>query len=156
MLVVPFLFLYSSLAWLTLGLPINLSSYLHAYSQSVWFSSFWFDIETLVVFAVISWIAGKEDRQLIWKTIRVPEPKYAGLSLAIPIGIVALLSPGQYLFDRPQWAAHNFGNMDPPQFASYFTLPHPWLLLVLFSALIEDIVFRCLLLLPLIQRFQVY
>lgn len=155
-LVGPLYLLYSSLAWLTLGLPIILSSHLPAYSQSVWFSRFSSAIETLVVFAVISWIAGKEDRQLIWKTIRVPEPKYAGLSLAIPIGIVVLLSTGQYLFDRAQWAAHNFGNMDPPQFASYFTFPDPWLLLVFFPALIEEMIFRGLLQIRLIQRYGVY
>jgi membrane protease YdiL (CAAX protease family) len=155
-LVGPLYLLYSSLAWLTLGLPIILSSHLPAYSQSVWFSRFSSAIETLVVFAVISWIAGKEDRQLIWKTIRVPEPTYAGLSLAIPIGIAVLLSTGQYLFDRAQWAAHNFGNMDPPQFGSYFTLPDPWLLLLFFPALFEEMIFRGLLQRRFVQRYGNY
>ena len=127
-----------------------------AYSQSVWFSRFSSTIETLVVFAVILWIAGKEDRKVIWKTIRLPEPKYACLSLAIPIGIAGLLSTGQYLFDRAQWAAHNFGNMDPPQFGSYFTFPDPWLLLLFFAALFEEMIFRGLLQRRLIHRFGIY
>src|SRR6267143_5871360 len=155
-LVGPLYLLSSSLAWLTLGLPIILSSHLPAYSQSVWFSRFSSVLETLAIFAVISWIAGKEDRQVIWKTIRLPEPRYAGLSVAIPIGIAVLLSTGQYLFDRAQWAAHNFGNIDPPQFGSYFTLPDPWLLLLFFPALFEEMIFRGLLQHRSVQRYGTY
>ncbi len=155
-LVGPLYLLSSSLAWLTLGLPIIFTSHVPAYSQSVWFSGFSSTIETLVVFAVILWITGKEDRKVIWKTIRLPEPKYAGLSLAIPIGIAGFLSTGQYLFDRAQWAAHNFGNMDPPQFGSYFTFPDPWLLLLFFAALFEETIFRGLLQRRLIHRYGMY
>jgi membrane protease YdiL (CAAX protease family) len=155
-LVGPLYLLSSSLTWLTLGLPIILSSHLPAYSQSVWFSRLSSVLETLAIFAVISWIAGKEDRQVIWKTIRLPEPRYAGLSVAIPIGIAVLLSTGQYLFDRAQWAAHNFGNMDPPQFGSYFTLPDPWLLLLFFPALFEQMIFRGLLQRRFVQRYGTY
>ncbi len=155
-LVGPLYLLSSLLAIVTIGIPIILSARMPAYIQSDWFSRSSSVIEALVLFVVISWIAGKEGRQVIWKTIRLPEPKYAGLSLAIPIGIAVLLSTGQYLFDRAQWAAHNFGNMDPPQFASYFTFPDPWLLLVFFPALIEEMIFRGLLQIRLIQRYGVY
>jgi membrane protease YdiL (CAAX protease family) len=155
-LVGPLYLLSSSLAWLTVGFPIILTSHLPAYTQSAWFSRSSSAIETLVFFAVIFWIAEKEDRQVIWKTIRLPEPKYAGLSLAIPIGIAVVLSTGQYLFDRAQWAAHNFGNMDPPQFGSYFTFPDPWLLLLFFAALFEEMIFRGLLQRRFIQRYGIY
>jgi len=124
--------------------------------QSKRFSRLSSVLETLAIFAVISWIAGKEDRQVIWKTIPLPEPRYAGLSVAIPIGIAVLLSTGQYLFDRAQWSAHNFGNMDPPQFGSYFTLPDPWLLLLFFPALFEEMIFRGLLQRRSVQRYGTY
>ena len=54
-LVGPLYLLYSSLAWLTLGLPMILSSHIPAYAQSAWFSRFSSTIETPVVFAVIFW-----------------------------------------------------------------------------------------------------
>ena len=155
-LVGPLYLISSSLAWLTLGLPIILSSRVPAYTQSVWFSRFSRPLEGIVVLAVMIWIAGKDDRRVISKTIRLPEPKYAGLSVAIPIGIAVVLSTGQYLFDRARWAAHNFGNMDPPQFGSYFTLPDPWLLLLFFPALFEEMIFRGLLQRRFVQRYGIY
>jgi membrane protease YdiL (CAAX protease family) len=137
-----------------MGLPTILSSHEPAYSQSVWFSRF--SSVTLVLFAAIFWIAGKECRQVIWKSVRLPGPKYVGLALAIPIGIGIFLSAGQYLFDRAPWAAHNFGDMDPPQFRSYFTFPDPWLLLAFFPALFEEMIFRGLLQRHFIQRYGIY
>jgi len=100
-----------------------------AYIQSVWFSRFSFVIEGLVVFAVLLWIAGREDRPVIWKTIRLPEPMYAGLALVIPIGIGVLLTTGQYLFDRAQcgrhttleaWICHNSVPISPSPIPSSF------------------------------------
>jgi membrane protease YdiL (CAAX protease family) len=155
-LVGPLFLLSSLLAYLTIGLPIFFSSHVPAYLQSAWFSRFSSVIEAVAVFAVIFWIAGKEDRQVIWNRIRLPELGYAGLALAIPIGIGVVLSTGQYLFDRGQWAAHNFGNMDPPQFGSYFTLPDPWFLLLFFPALFEEMIFRGLLQRRFIQRYGIY
>jgi len=155
-LVGPLYLLSSSLAWFTLGLPMILSSHMPAYTQSVWFSRFSSTIETLVVFAVIFWIAGKEDRQVIWKAVRLPEPRYAGLALAFPIGIAMLLSTSQYLVVRALWAAHDFGRFSPPQFRSYFDLPDPWLLLAFFAAFFEEMIFRGLLQRRFIQRYGIY
>ena len=155
-LVGPLYLVSSLLALFAIGLPIILSSYVPAYIQSVWFSRFSPVIETLAVLAVILWIVGKEDRHMIWNTLRLPKLGYAGLALAIPIGIGSLLSIGQYLFDRAEWAAHNFGNMDPPQFGSYFAFPDPWFLLLFLPALFEEMIFRGLLQRRLIQRYGIY
>jgi len=46
--------------------------------------------------------------------------------------------------------------MDPPQFGSYFAFPDPWFLLLFFSALFEEMVFRGLLQRRLIQRYGIY
>jgi membrane protease YdiL (CAAX protease family) len=155
-LVGPLYLLSSSLAIVTVGIPIVLSSRILAYVQSDWFPMFSSVAEGLLIFVVISWIAGKGGRQVMWKTIRLPEPAYAGLSLAIPLGIAVLLSTGQYVFDRVQWAAHSFGNMNPPQFVSYFTFPDPWLLFLFFAAFFEEMIFRGLLQRRFIQRYGIY
>jgi len=155
-LVGPLYLVSTLLALFTIGVPIALSSYVPAYIQSVWFSQFSPVIEGLVVFAVILWIAGRGDREVIWKTIRLPEPMHVGLALVIPVGIGVLLTTGQYLFDRAQWAAHNFGNMDPPQFGSYFTFPDAWFLLLFLPAFFEEMIFRGLLQRRLIQRYGIY
>jgi membrane protease YdiL (CAAX protease family) len=155
-LVGPLCFLYSLLAFLTIGLPMIFSMRVLAYSQSIWFSRFSSVAEAIVVFAVIFWITRNEDRQVIWKTIRFPKPEYAGFALAIPIGIGVLLSTGQYLFDRAQWTAQSFGTLDSPQFWSYFTLPDLWLLLLFFSAFFEEVIFRGFLQHRFIQRYGIY
>jgi membrane protease YdiL (CAAX protease family) len=155
-LVGPLFLLSSLLTFLTMGLPIYFSSHVPAYIQSDWFPRFSSVIEALFVFGVIFWLAGKKDRQVIRNATRLPEPAYAGLALAIPIGLGLLLSTGQYLFDRAEWTAHNFGNMDPPRFSSYFTLPDPWLLLLFFPALFEEMIFRGLLQRRFIQRYGTY
>ena len=155
-LVGPLCFLYSFLAFLTIGLPMILSMRVPAYSQSVWFSRFSSVAEAILLFAVIFWIAGSAGRQVIWKTIRFPKPEYAALALAIPIGIGVLLSTGQYLFDRAQWTAQGFGTLDAPQFGSYFTVPDLWLLLLFFSAFFEEMIFRGFLQNRSIQRYGIY
>jgi membrane protease YdiL (CAAX protease family) len=155
-LVGPHFFLYGFLVFLTTGLPMILSMRVPAYSQSIWFSRFFGVAAAIVVLAVILWIAGREGRQVIWKTIRFPKPEYICLALAIPIGIGVLLSAGQYLFDRAQWMAQSFGTLGSPQFGSYFTLPDFWLLLLFFSAFVEEMIFRGFLQHRFVQRYGIY
>jgi membrane protease YdiL (CAAX protease family) len=155
-LVGPLCFLYSFLAFLAIGLPMILSMPVLAYIQSIWFSRFSDVAAAAVVFAVIFWIAGREGRQVIWKTVRFPKPEYACLALAIPIGIGVLLSIGQYLFDRAQWMAESLGTLDSPQFGSYFTFPDLWLLLLVFPAFFEEMIFRGFLQHRFIQRYGIY
>jgi hypothetical protein len=67
-LVGPLYLVSSLLALFTIGLPMILSSSVPAYIQSVWFSRFSPIIEVVAAFALIFWIAGKEDRHVIWNT----------------------------------------------------------------------------------------
>jgi membrane protease YdiL (CAAX protease family) len=99
---------------------------------------------------------GKANRQVIRKAMGLPEPRYVALGLAFPIGIALLLSLGQYLVDRALWAAHDFGRYSPPQFRMYFGLPDPWLVLVFFAALFEEMIFRGLLQRRFVQRYGIY
>lgn len=156
MLVGPLFLVSSLLLFFVVGIPSILSSNLPTYSQNIWFTRFSPVLWAIVEFAFILWIAGTEGRQVMRETIRIPELKYACLAMAFPIGIVVLLSTGQYLFDRAEWVTHNLGTIDPPQFGSYFTMPNPWLLLLFFSALFEEVIFRGLLQRRFIQRYGTY
>jgi membrane protease YdiL (CAAX protease family) len=155
-LVGPLFVLYSLFTFLTLGLPLILSSRLFAYIQSAWFLQLSYALGALFVFAILLWIMGEESRQVVWNSARLPEPRYVALGLAFPVGIAVLFSTGQYLLDRSIWAARNFGKGFPPQFGSYFGFPDPWLLLLFFPALFEELIFRGLLQRRFVQRYAVY
>jgi membrane protease YdiL (CAAX protease family) len=151
------LFLLSRLfSLITVGIPMILTSHLPTYTQSNWFARCSPIVEALLFLGVIALIVRREGREVVWKSMRIPETRYVSLALAIPIGIAVFLSTGQYLFDRAGWAAHNFGNMMPPRIGSYFTLPDLWLLLLFFSALSEEMIFRGLLQRGFIQRYGIY
>jgi membrane protease YdiL (CAAX protease family) len=64
------------------------------------------------------------------------------LALVFPIGIDVFISAGQYILDRAQWAANDFGKLAPPQFGPYFQVPDIWLLLLFFAAFFEEVIFR--------------
>jgi membrane protease YdiL (CAAX protease family) len=102
------------------------------------------------------WIAGRDSRRILCRWIRLPRLAYLVIALAIPIAITLALTTGQYLVDRADWAAHNFGRLDAPQFASYFGHFNPWLLLNFFSAFFEEIIFRGLLQPRFLQRYGLY
>jgi membrane protease YdiL (CAAX protease family) len=155
-LVGPLFLLYNSFTFVTLVLPALFTSRLPFYSQSAWFSRLSPVLGTLFVFAMLLWIMGKESRQVIRNAAKLPEPRYVALGLAFPIGIAVLLSIGQYLVDRAQWAAHDFGRFSPPQFGTYFDLPDPWLLLAFFAALFEEVIFRGLLQRRFVERYGIY
>jgi membrane protease YdiL (CAAX protease family) len=155
-LVGPLFLLYSLFTFITLLLPAVFTSRLPFYSQSAWFSRLSPVLGALFVFAILLWIMGKGSRQVICKAAGLPEPRYVALGLAFPIGIAVLLSTGQYLVDRSQWAAHDFGRFSPPQFRTYFDLPDPWLLLAFFPALFEEMIFRGLLQRRFVQRYGIY
>jgi membrane protease YdiL (CAAX protease family) len=155
-LVGPLFLLFSLFTFLTLLLPAMFTSRLPFYSQSAWFSRLSPVLGALFVFAVLFWIIGKESRQVIYNSAKLPEPRYVALGLAFPIGIAVLLSSAQYLVDRALWAAHDFGRFSPPQFRTYFDLPHPWLLLAFFAALFEEMIFRGLLQRQFVKRYGIY
>ncbi|HEX4542555.1 MAG TPA: CPBP family intramembrane glutamic endopeptidase [Candidatus Acidoferrum sp.] len=92
----------------------------------------------------------------MWSSARLPEPRYVALGLAFPVGIAVLLSTGQYLLDRAIWVARDFGKDFPPRLGTYFGFPDPWLLLLFFPALFEELIFRGLLQRRFLQRYGVY
>ena len=155
-LVGPLFLLYNSYTFVTLVLPSLFTSRLPFYSQSAWFSRLSPVFGTLFVLAILLWIIGKESRQVIRNVSELPEPRHVALGLAFPVGVAVLLSTGQYLVDRAQWAAHDFRRFSPPQFTSYFDLPDPWFLLTLFTAFFEEMIFRGLLQRRFVERYGIY
>jgi membrane protease YdiL (CAAX protease family) len=154
-LVGPLFLLYSLLAWLIFGIPILLLSRSTGYLQNVWFSRGITIVEVLPLgFAL--WLAGDAERRILRGLIRLPQYVYFFVALAFPIGICAAISAGQYFFDRAAWAAHDFGRLDPPQLASYFALPDPWLLLLFFAAFFEELIFRGVLQRRFLERYGLY
>jgi membrane protease YdiL (CAAX protease family) len=155
-LVGPLLVMSVLLGLLTIGFPVAFSSRIPLYVQTIWFQKLSPIVEVAAGFAVLLWIMGKENRRVIWSVVRLPEPRYAVLGLSFPIGITALISAAQYLIARAQWAAHDFGREVPPAFGSFFAVPDPWLCLLIFSALFEEMIFRGLLQRRFIQRYGIH
>jgi len=142
--------------FLALGFPVLFLSRILAYAQTVWFNELSNVAEAVFMLCALLWIMGKENRQVIWSMVRLPEPRHAALGLSFPIGITVLISTSQYLFARAQWAASDFGRSAPPTLSSYFNFPDLWLYLLIFPALFEEMIFRGLLQRRFIQRYGVH
>ena len=108
-----------------------------------------------LLLAISLLVVGASGRGLARRVIRLPEPKFALVGLAIACGIDCLIPAVWYLFDRMQWAAHNVGWFDPPRLSAYFDSVDPWLLLLIFAAFAEEVVFRGILQPRFIQRFGI-
>jgi membrane protease YdiL (CAAX protease family) len=155
-LIGPLLVVTILMGFLTIGYPVLFLSRMPLYAQTVWFNKLPPVAEAVAMLGILLWIMGKENRQLIWSMARLTEPRHAALGLSFPIGITVLISASQYLLARAQWAAHDFGREAPPTFSSFFELPDPWLYLLIFSALFEEMIFRGLLQRRFIKRYGVH
>jgi membrane protease YdiL (CAAX protease family) len=154
-LIGPFFLVGPMLALLTMGLLYLSSSHLQAYLASEWFVRLGRIVDPLIELGIPFWVSGRDGRQAAWRSIRAFKPQYALLGAAVPIGISVMLSVGNYMFDRILWA-HGFGASWLPEFRVYFDFPDTWLLLLFFSALFEEIIFRGLLQPRFIRRYGLY
>ncbi len=126
-----------------------------AYLGSEWFVRMGRIVDPLIALGITCWVAGRDGRQAAWHSIRAFKPQYALLGASVPIGLSVIISVGDYIFDRILWA-HGFGASWLPEFRSYFDFPDPWLSLLFFGALFEEIIFRGLLQPRFIQRYGLY
>jgi membrane protease YdiL (CAAX protease family) len=113
-------------------------------------------LEAAILVALALLILGRAGRADARESVQLPEPRYALYAFLLPIGITCLLSFSDYLIDRANWAIYFFDQSFPPQFASHFNLTRawdPWLLLMVFGAFAEEIVFRGVLLERLMSRY---
>jgi len=144
------------LSFLTIGVPLIFTSRPPSFVQSDWFLRLSPIVEGIVVLGIVLCIMGKEGRETARSSIRLPGIKWTLLALAFPTTIDILISVGQYVLDRAQWAAREFGNFAPPQFGSYFNIPDIWFLLLFFGAFFEEVIFRGLLQTRFIYRYGLY
>jgi membrane protease YdiL (CAAX protease family) len=144
------------LSFLTMGVPFLLTSRLPSFVQSDLFPRLSAIPETVVILGIALCIMGREGREVVRNSIRLPDLRWPLLALAFPIGIDLFISTGQYILDRVQWAANDFGKFAPPQFGSYFNAPDIWLLLLFFAAFFEEVIFRGLLQTRFIHRYGVF
>jgi membrane protease YdiL (CAAX protease family) len=109
----------------------------------------------LLVFAVASYIIGSSTAPMLRRALRLPGEKSALLAAAFAIGIPVLISAGEYLWERAQFVRHDVGTViwEP---GTYFHFPEPFLLLLFFPALFEEIIFRGFLQPRLAQRYGLY
>ena len=144
------------LSFLLIGVPLLLTSRLPSFVQSDLFPRLSAIPETIVIFGAALCIMGREGRETVRNSIRLPDLRWPLLALAFPIGIDLFISTEQYLLDRVQWAASDFGKFAPPQFGPYFNVPDIWLLLLFFAALFEEVIFRGLLQTRFIHRYGLF
>lgn len=144
------------LGLLTIGVPLTLTSRLPSFLQSDWFSRLSPITEAAVVFGVALCIMGRDGRESIRGSIRLPGLGSSLLAAAFPISIDIFISSGQYVLDRAHWAARDFDQLGSPQFGSYFNVPDLWLLLLIFAAFFEEVIFRGLLQTRFIHRYGLY
>lgn len=153
------LFLIAGLFGILLGLPYFFlhGSVLANYASMMRIVGSVLDAALLIALAL--WILGSWGRNAARRSLQLPEPRYALLGLLLPILISGLPQVLDFLIDRTQWAIYFFNQNFPPQIISYFDvgrLRDPWLLLMIFGAFAEEVVFRGLLLQNLIRRYGFY
>jgi membrane protease YdiL (CAAX protease family) len=124
--------------------------------MSAWFAHLALVLDGVMLLIIVFSIAGKEGRHATRNCLRLPNTRFVAIALLLPTGISACLPTVQYLVDRTHWAAYEFGKLAPPQYSSYFQFPDPWLLLLGFGALAEEVTFRGLLQPNLIRRYGLY
>jgi membrane protease YdiL (CAAX protease family) len=144
------------LSFLAMGVPFLLTSRLPSFVQSDWFPRLSPIAQGIVVLGIALCIVGREGRETVRNSIRLPDLRWPLLALVFAIGIDVFISTGQYIVDRAQWAANDFGKFAPPQFGSYFNAPDIWLLLLFFAALFEELIFRGLLQTRFIHRYGLF
>lgn len=118
------------------------------------------DSMTALLFVLVAiLILGKSGKESARSSVRLPDPRFALFGLALPALISLMISTLQFGYDRVQWATHDFGRSRPPQWMDYFSFGNAWrwsLVLMVFAAFAEEIVFRGMLLRPLLRRYGLH
>jgi membrane protease YdiL (CAAX protease family) len=113
-------------------------------------------LDAIVNLAIVWWIVGKGGRGVLLNSVQLSGPKYLSFGAAFSIGIALLISATQFVAVWSRWAATEFGKASAPHARAFFGLPSPWLLLMFFAALAEELIFRGFLQAVLIRRYGIY
>jgi len=113
-------------------------------------------LEAALLIALALWILGRRGRNMARSSFHLPEPHDAFFAFLLPIGLSVLISAPNYLIDGTNWVIYASHQTLAPSFSSYFDATrvwNPWLLLMVFGAFAEELVFRGLLLRNLTSRY---
>lgn len=142
------------------SLPLAIPYLFTAYFRSPLYESIARVAAQLLVAALLVllpvWVLREPGKMDVRKSLQLPEPRYAFFATIISAGACFSIPVAEYLLDRVQWAKHRIGRLGAPDLARYFDLSgigDPWLLLLLFGAFAEEIVFRGVLLARLLKRY---
>jgi membrane protease YdiL (CAAX protease family) len=100
----------------------------------------------------------KNGWNLIKRTLKLPEPRYAFFGLLMPVIVTVAVSIGGFLAARAEWA-HQFVQMMPPEFSQYLAFGGLHLQSIVEFApggVAEEIVFRGVLLALLTKRYGLH
>jgi membrane protease YdiL (CAAX protease family) len=150
------LFVLHAVAAFPAMIPYLVSSHVPAYLQSSWYARMSSIPEAAILLGFALYTVGREGRRKAWNSLQLRRTGVFFTALVVPIGIAASISIGHFAFDRVGRVAHDFGNSTSPQIGSYFNLPDPWLMLLFFAALAEEVIFRGLLQPRFIKRYGLY
>jgi membrane protease YdiL (CAAX protease family) len=114
-----------------------------------------FATDGLLLLIAIS-IIGKGAWHAVRHSVRLPEIDEFAFAVAFPVGIAALIYVGEFFFDLTRWVVHQSHSVSAPWIGSYFSLPRVGLLVLLFHALGEEIIFRGLLQPRFIRRYGLF
>ncbi len=112
----------------------------------------------LLVFIAIL-ILGDAAKKSACSSMQLPEPRFAFFGLMLPVLMSLVISALQYGYDRAQWAARDFQTALPPRLTSYVSFNSSWrwsLILMAFVVFAEEVVFRGILLPPLLRRYGLH
>jgi membrane protease YdiL (CAAX protease family) len=113
-------------------------------------------LEGALLVSVAALILGREAIVALRYSLKLPSLMSLLFAALLPCVVYCTVPAANFLYDRVQWAAHFYGQYSPPQVSQYFNPSdtwQPWLLLMVFAAFAEEIVFRGLLLPRFIERY---
>jgi membrane protease YdiL (CAAX protease family) len=151
----PLLFAATIPSGMVFMMPV-VSSRLSMYLSTVLFKQMSSAVESLLYLGVMYWIGGAAFGKAVRAWLRLSRPLFFLAAAAMPVTIATIVSTGSYFFDRVTWAANEFGKLVAPVFGAYFAIPDPWLLLMFFGALFEELVFRGFLRETLVVRYGLF
>jgi membrane protease YdiL (CAAX protease family) len=121
-------------------------------------SSFVFEAALLIYLSLL--VMGRLGRTSIRTAFQIPKRADIAVAVLLPVVASCMVPAAHYVIDRVEWAAHSYGKfLPPPQVSLYFNPSdawEPWLLLMVFAALAEELIFRGIMLRSFIDRYGLH
>lgn len=107
----------------------------------------------ILIAGIAVWTIGKGTWSALRRSLHWPALSEFALAIAFPVGIAALISVGEFLFDLLRRVVHRSVDLRLPHIQSYFVLPRTDMYWFLLIALSEEVIFRGLLQPPFVRRY---